>query len=719
MTAGRERIASAACACAAIAVAAFLRLDGLGVPSFWLDEILHQQLTTTYAALPWWRWLGRLHEEHAGLYYLTQLATRLFGTGEGAARLAAALLGIATVPIAWLVGRGSSAIAAGCGAILLAVSPLHVYFSREARSYALLTLLTAALVLVLLRGHSLAAAGAVLAGMLYTSAVSATIVLSALTVAAACAYVLPERRRWYATVAGFCVVTLALFRAVYAARPVEEANWPGFPDVDARFFGSFLRTFSVSAFGAEVEGRTAVAMLLFAIAGAVALFRADRRAAIIVAGMTLLPVAISLAVLKTLDHFYAPRYVMPAVFGYTVLAGTGIAYVTRLARLPLLGALLAVVTALQMWDTARVEPFRKLDWRAVAAVVAGHARPGDAIMAAEAWSDVSLRWYLERHPRKLGLLPMPHVPLADRLRRTYPGAWIVTAGYDDSEMRRWLCGFPMIAASPLENFRLHYASANSDFLRERGGPAEYRAASLLNQVTFEEGWAQPEGDFRWALGTRATLSFVNWGARERVLRLRILPSTPGQTMRVFGRDLVLPHEWSEQRLVVPAKDGVNTVTFEFTRTHVPGPHDRRPLAAAFADVRLESPPVQPAMTRSAAGALIDEQTGWRGNKVRVSGPFRREPMVLLLARLGFDPDAVWARLARGELHVEDLAETLAYGQDCVDGETFLRRACAILLDREPYEIERALAATTPRAEMVRRIVRSGEFARRYVSPAAP
>jgi mannosyltransferase len=744
-----DAVTRATALCAAIAVAAYLRLDGLGVPSFWLDEILHQQLLDQYRALPWWRWLGRLHEEHAGLYYLTQLATRLFGTGEGAARLAAALFGIATVPLAWLVvlsgvpgsqpgtgdglrARRSSEIAAFCAALLLAVSPLHVYFSREARSYALLTLLTAALVLVLLHARSLPAAVAVLVAMLYTSAVSATIVLSALAVAAVCAFVLPERRRWYATVAAFCVVTLALFRVVYAARPVAEANWPGFPPVDARFFAALLRTFSVSAFGTEIAGRTAVAMLLFAIVGAVALFRADRRAGVVVVGLCFLPVAISLAVLKTLDHFYAQRYVMPAVFGYTVLAGIGIANVAlwsaglsarhhdglrarRSRWMTVIAALIAIITAIQMWPSARAEPFRKLDWRAVAAVIASHAHPGDAILAAEPWSDVSLRWYLARHPRAPGVLQMPHVPIAERIRLSYPATFIVTAGYDESEMRRWACGLPMLAASPLENFRLHYASATSDFVRERGGPAEFRAAAPLNQLTFGEGWAPLEQDFRWVVGTRATLSFVNWGARERVLRMRVLPSTPGQTMN--GR--ALPDEWSEQRMVIPAKDGINTVTLEFSRTHVPGGRDRRPLAAAFADVVLDQPPPAAFVIRSAAGALLDQHTGWRGRKIRVTGPFRREQVVPLLARLGFDAAAVWPRLARGELHIENLAETIAYGQDCVDGETFLRLACAILLDRLPYDTERALAARMPRAEMVRSIVRSDEFARRYVQGVIP
>ncbi len=127
---------------AVILVAAFLRFDGLGVPSYWLDEILHQYLTTDAAAQPWWRWITGFSPEHGPLYYASQLAARPFGASETAGRFPAALLGLATVPMVWLAVRRRDAVAAAVSAILLAVSPLHVYYSREARAYALLMFLT-------------------------------------------------------------------------------------------------------------------------------------------------------------------------------------------------------------------------------------------------------------------------------------------------------------------------------------------------------------------------------------------------------------------------------------------------------------------------------------------------------------------------------------------------------------------------------------------------
>ena len=764
--AGR-RVASAAALAIAIAVAAFLRLDSLGEPSYWLDEILHQQITTAVAKLPWWRWFAHLHTEHAALYYLTQLATRLFGSGEGAGRLAAALFGIATVPVVWLAARRTrdGAIAAAACAILLAVSPLHVYFSREARSYALLTFLGALLMLVLLRGRvggrSLTAAALVLLAMLYTSAVSATIVLAALIVAAGCAILLREQRRWYATVAGFCAVTLASFRLVYAARPVADASWPGFPNVDLQFVTSLLRAFSVSALSNEIAGRTAVAMLLFAILGVIALVRGDRREhqrnerrdALVIAGMTLLPLAISLAALKSMDHFYAARYVMPAVFGYTMLAGIGVAFLARLVP-PRFRAVLAVaiamVTAAQMWSSARTEPFRKLDWRGIATIVASHARPGDLVLAAEPWADVSLRYYLDQHPHPPKLVLMPYVELAERLRRSEPALWLVSAGYEDNAMRRWMCGFPMVAASPLENFRLHYASKANDFLRERGNAPEQRAAALALGIRgftlrmsdgeeryFGEGWALPEGSgrpaFRWAVGTRATLTVPRWGSNDRLLRMRVLPiaGPAPQTVAVSvngapAGTLTLPDRWSEPSVAIPARfwvDGWNTITLDFGHAHPPGGSDRRQLAADFDWLAVDDRGAPPSAERDlplvalprAARPLLDARTLWRRTSPRLDGTLNGDAATALVARLGYDPSALT------QARLEDLVESIAFGQDCVDDLAFLTQSFAILLERSPNPVEKRdllgrIHAGLPRTEIIARIVKSPDFERKYLKP---
>jgi hypothetical protein len=129
-------------------LAALLRLPTLGLQSFWYDEaftpvhVLHPSLTATLHSI--------VHTENSPpLWYLTAwLDSRVLGTGEVALRLPSALAGIATVPVAWAIGRelGGSRAANLC-ALLVAVNPLFVWYSQEARVYGLFVL-TAALAML-------------------------------------------------------------------------------------------------------------------------------------------------------------------------------------------------------------------------------------------------------------------------------------------------------------------------------------------------------------------------------------------------------------------------------------------------------------------------------------------------------------------------------------------------------------------------------------------
>ena len=76
-------------------------------------------------------------------YYLAWGAEKAFGTGEAGMRLLPALLGTLVVPATWAAARETlSRRAALIAALLVAVSPLLIWYSQEARAYALLTLLS-------------------------------------------------------------------------------------------------------------------------------------------------------------------------------------------------------------------------------------------------------------------------------------------------------------------------------------------------------------------------------------------------------------------------------------------------------------------------------------------------------------------------------------------------------------------------------------------------
>ena len=129
-------------ALAGIVVAgAVLRFATLGLQSFSPDEGFTVQMTR----MSFGRMLHTLPitEATPPLHYvLVWLWARVFGSDEAGMRSLSALAGTALIPVAYSIGaRLASRRAATIGAALTASSPILVYYSQEARSYALYALL--------------------------------------------------------------------------------------------------------------------------------------------------------------------------------------------------------------------------------------------------------------------------------------------------------------------------------------------------------------------------------------------------------------------------------------------------------------------------------------------------------------------------------------------------------------------------------------------------
>src|SRR6267378_2396258 len=134
---------------------AVLRFGGIAVPSLWLDEILDYDVATKLTHEPFWRWLTGFASEHGPLFFASELAGRFAHTPELAARFAPAVFGVLAIVVAG-VGCRVSAVGKDASeritfALLVAGSPLAIYYSREARPYALLMMLSTAMLALLLR----------------------------------------------------------------------------------------------------------------------------------------------------------------------------------------------------------------------------------------------------------------------------------------------------------------------------------------------------------------------------------------------------------------------------------------------------------------------------------------------------------------------------------------------------------------------------------------
>jgi 4-amino-4-deoxy-L-arabinose transferase-like glycosyltransferase len=129
-----------------------VRFASLGLQSYHHDEVI-----TAMRVVPG-SFGDMLHsvkasESNPPLYYTLAWAwAKAFGTGEFGLRSLSALFGAATVPVGYLIGRELASRRAGLTlAALIAVNPMLIWYSQEARSYALLVFFGALAMLFFVR----------------------------------------------------------------------------------------------------------------------------------------------------------------------------------------------------------------------------------------------------------------------------------------------------------------------------------------------------------------------------------------------------------------------------------------------------------------------------------------------------------------------------------------------------------------------------------------
>lgn len=206
-----------------------LRFSTLAVQSYWYDEAITVHLVRrSFDGM-----LGEIpgSESTPPLYYILAHGwASLFGTGEAALRSLSAVFGTATVPAAYAAARGfvsprSSLITTA----FVAVSPLLVWYSQEARAYALLVLL-ATLSLVFVRRVAVRGAAKPLALWAITSALAIIAhYFAVFLIAAEGAWLLfrfRNRRAMRNAVAAVVTVAVAVAPlAVYQAKNAIHTAW--------------------------------------------------------------------------------------------------------------------------------------------------------------------------------------------------------------------------------------------------------------------------------------------------------------------------------------------------------------------------------------------------------------------------------------------------------------------------------------------------------------
>ena len=118
---------------------AVLRFYNLGFNSLWLDEAASFVNVNTGSFFQ--MWANVFNDHHAPLYFIVLWLVHFINSSEFWLRVPSVIAGIASIPVIYFLGKEIVNEKVGVfAALLLAVSPYHIYYSQEARMYTFTTL---------------------------------------------------------------------------------------------------------------------------------------------------------------------------------------------------------------------------------------------------------------------------------------------------------------------------------------------------------------------------------------------------------------------------------------------------------------------------------------------------------------------------------------------------------------------------------------------------
>ena len=384
-------------------LAAVLRFATLGVQAYHHDEIVTASRILRGSFFHAMDAVG-FSESAPPLYYaLAWVWTQVTGTGEFGLRSLSAVAGVATVPVAYLLGLELRGRRAGLmAAALVAVNPMLLWYSQEARAYALLVLLCAISLLYCVRAQRSGSRRDLALWGIASGLALGTHYFAVFAVAAEALLLLRRRGRealaglWIVAVFGLLLLPLAIHQMSYG-----HAEWISNFSLVHRVWEA-AATFVVGETGDVIARpeRPALAFLPLALilAALVLLrFRGDRderRAASspLLVSAAAVGIPVLLALIPGGKDFLLARNVLPALV--PLLVAVAIAVTLPAARrlgTAIGAALLAYSLGFCIWASFSPE-LQRPDWETVAAEIGEPEAP----RASVTWvlGEASLRYYL-------------------------------------------------------------------------------------------------------------------------------------------------------------------------------------------------------------------------------------------------------------------------------------------------------------------------------------
>ncbi|MFA5268985.1 MAG: glycosyltransferase family 39 protein [Methanoregula sp.] len=371
----------------------FLRLYGLGNASISMDEAVDIFLSGLSIS-DIWAYIAHGFIFHPPLFYWVQHIVLLVGTGEFIVRLPSALYGALTIPVVYLLGKEFHSRDIGIlSAGLLALSPFHIFYSQDARPYAMMLLFCAIASVYFMEAIRTDSGNAWALFGIFSGLSAWTVFYAAVLTFSLMLFVVIDRRRrilrgfdenraLYVGGIFYLIVIMPLagmIRDLFVLREVSDVTW-GLKGLDV-VTESFKDFYSHN----ELLMAVAIIMLIIGIAG---LYQYDRRKCALLATMIFMPLAVSILVSYKLA--IEPRYaliILPAlVVGMAMTCAVADHLVRQqkiLSRMGILVLFLLFITALSIppvHDLYTSTVKFNQDWRNMSVTVSALTGPGDVVI---------------------------------------------------------------------------------------------------------------------------------------------------------------------------------------------------------------------------------------------------------------------------------------------------------------------------------------------------
>ncbi len=393
---------------AAITLLAFwARVQNLTYHSIWFDESISIRWAQSSYARIWDVSMHLVEDRLPPLYYLWLKAwTGVAGFSEFSLRYLSVLMGVLLIPLIFALGAKIANRRVGTlAALLTALNPFLIWYSQEARMYALSVLVATLAVFAFLRATESGAqrwwwvfGGAALAG-LYTHLYSAFL-LPALAIWFLCN---PKRLRRYwlafgVTMAGVSLAFAPLAWAIWRFSGESTAGNP-LVGMGARAWGLF-RNFTIwqAHLSPSATQTVLAALAFFALVGTLSALR--RRGGRLLVLLLLMPFAVaSVLMLRSELAFFGERYFIVMVPWLLLIQAMGAEAFSKIGArriwMPIGAGVLVVATVIPLpgqWSVAA----SKEAWRQTLSYLTAHAQPADVVFIHPEWVRFPYQYYAKK-----------------------------------------------------------------------------------------------------------------------------------------------------------------------------------------------------------------------------------------------------------------------------------------------------------------------------------